>query len=345
MKSSENLLRKGSDSMADFSVETPEIFCALDPLGASIARVLVLTETHGWIDVAMAPDRFDPSVPDPALAGRTIGPCCGRIRDGEIQIGEKRYALTQNEGENHIHGGPGGCAFAHWEGRQLGLDRVVFSLSLDDGQDGYPGCRRLQAEYYAVGRTLSVRYTAVTDRETFLDMTNHVYWDLSGRFDGSALDQMLEIASRQVVLNDDHHLPFAIASSDNAFDFRCPCSIREKLSAYQKEPQLLIGRGYNNAFLLDDVLRREMSCSGRLFSPSSDLSMWLRTNAPCLVFYSGGFLESPGPPVRSTPGKAVALEAQQVPDSFHLPGVTTSVLLPGQVFLREIFWEFKTSIS
>ena len=83
--------------MADFSVETPEIFCALDPLGASIARVLVLTETHGWIDVAMAPDRFDPSVPDPALAGRTIGPCCGRIRDGEIQIGEKRYALTQNE--------------------------------------------------------------------------------------------------------------------------------------------------------------------------------------------------------------------------------------------------------
>lgn len=293
----------------------------------------------------MAPDRFDPSIPDPALAGRTIGPCCGRIRDGEIQIGEKRYALTRNEGENHIHGGPGGCTFSHWEGKQLRPDKAVFSLALADGQDGYPGHRRLKAEYSAAGRTLSVRYTAVTDRETYLDMTNHVYWDLSGRFDGSALDQTLEIASWQVVLNNYHHLPLTIASADNAFDFRRPCSIREKLSAYPKEPQMLIGRGYNNAFLLDAGLQREMSCSARLYSPSSGLSMKLRTNAPCLVFYSGGFFESPVPPVRSTPGKAVALEAQQVPDSFHLPGATPSILLPGQVFLREIIWEFKTSVS
>ena len=336
---------KGSDSMASFSVQTPELFCGLDPLGASIASVSVSAETHKWIEIAMAPDCFDPSVPDPALAGRTIGPCCGRIRDGEMRIGENQYALTRNEGKNHIHGGRQGCAFSRWEGRQLGTDRVVFFLSLEDGQDGYPGHRRLKAEYTAAGRTLSVCYSAITDRETFLDMTNHVYWDLSGRFDGSALDQTLEIASHQVVLNDDQHLPFAIASADNAFDFRRPCSIREKLSAYQKEPQLLTGRGYNNAFLLDDVLQREMSCSAQLFSPSSGLSMRLRTNAPCLVFYSGGFLESPVPPVRSTPGKAVALEAQKVPDSFHLPGVTSSFLLPGQVFLREIFWEFKTSVS
>lgn len=317
-------------------IENDEINCALSDFGAAIVSVRIKDRSGRFIGVALSPAIFHPGETNCGMSGRTIGPCCGRVADGRIEIDGQRLQLTQNEGTNHIHGGPGGVANRMWQGERLSPTRVRFALALPDGLDGYPGNRRIEAEYAVSGKSLRVRYTAVTDKPTWLGLTNHVYWDLSGRFDGSALDQRLQIAAERVVFNGPGHLPQAVHPVDGPFDFRTPLSLREGMGIGSAHPQLALGRGYNNAFLLDRGLMDRMGCAARLVSSASGLSLCLRTNQPALVLYSGGFLGG-----GATPGCAVAMEAQHVPDPFHLPGQRPGIIYPGEEYLCEINWRFE----
>ena len=316
---------------------SPGIQCRLHPLGASIQSVKVRNAAGDDLEVALSPLNFDTGEPDPSLAGRTIAPCCGRVRNGEIKIDGKTIQLPRNDGNNHIHGGPHGAAYQVWQGKQLSPARVRFTLHLADGLDGYPGNRVLTAEYEARENALQVTYTACTDQPTWLDMTNHVYWDLSGRFDGSAMEQQLEIAADRAVRNDEKHLPLKIVPAKGAFDFSFPVSPAERKRQYPEDEQLKIGRGYNNAF----ILHPNRDYAARLTSKISGLRMTMRTDQPAIVFYSGGFLGADTKLRQggAVPGCALALEAQAIPDPFHLPGQEANLLYPGQEFRRTIRWE------
>ena len=280
------------------------------------------------------------------MAGRIIGPCCGRVRSGVAQVEGETLSLSKNEGDNHLHGGPHGAAEQRWTTEDRGPDHVTFTLRLPHGLDGYPGERQLTATYRVTEGALTLSLTGETDRPTWLGMTSHLYWDLTGRFDGSAMGQRLEIAARQVVMNDDHHLPVAVVPISGPFDFTAPVVPGDLMAKYPDDRQLAIARGYNNAFIFDDGLRRERGFSARLTDPGSNLSMTLDTDQASVVFYSGGFL---GPDIHTvlgpaSPGCALALEAQPVPDPFHLPGTAPEFTRPGQPWRREITWRFHREV-
>ena len=326
-----------------YEIASPGLRCTLCDLGASIVDVRVRRSDGAFIDVALSSRGFLSGMEDPSLAGRTIGPCCGRIREGRISIDGVPFQLARNDGANHIHGGPNGAAFQFWTARQLSASRVRFELELPDGLDGWPGNRTLRAEYAVEGSCLRVIYSAVTDSATWVDMTNHVYWDLGGRFDGSALDQVLEISAKRVVFNGEGHLPVDILPAEGPFDFTRPATLAGNMALSPAHGQLVMGRGYNNAWLLDDELRRTRACAARLYAPSTGIRMTMDTDQPAIVLYSGGFLNEKNRIVDgvASPGCAVALEAQQLPDPFHLPGVRPEPLRPGDRFRREIVWRFE----
>ena len=328
-----------------YEIAAPNLCCTLCADGASIAGVRTRNARGAFVEVALSPESFLDGSVDPSLAGRTIGPCCGRVRGGEAVIGERPLRLIRNEGMNHLHGGPGGCAWRRWEVETTSPTRVRFALTLPDGLDGYPGNRRLHAEYAVAGNILSVIYTATTDATTWIDLTNHVYWDLGGRFDGSAMRQTLELAARRVVRNDSSHLPVEIADAVGAFDFSAPCALSGKLAGHPGDAQLQIARGFNNAFLLDPGLRESKGFAARLCSPDSGIRMTMDTDQPAIVLYTGGFLggdtalrTAPG---TASPGCAIALEAQGLPDPFHLPGAEAVPLQSGETWRREIRWHFE----
>ena len=176
-------------------------------------------------------------------------------------------------------------------------------------------------------------------------MTNHVYWDLGGRFDGSATDQSLQIAASRVVHNDPSHLPMEIRDAEEALDFSSPCVPSQKLREYGEHPQLRIGHGFNNAYVLEPSLVKALGFSASLSSPLSGIRMRMTTDQPAIVLYTGGFLgndtELTSPPGAASPGCAIALEAQGLPDPFHLPGAEAGLLLPGETYRREIQWRFE----
>lgn len=328
-----------------FEITAPDLRCTLCDLGASIASVRARDGRGALIEVALPCDSYYTGKASPSSAGRTIGPCCGRVREGEAVIGGRRCQLARNEGRNHLHGGADGCAARRWTVLEHTPSRVRFGLELPDGLEGYPGNRTLRAEYALEGDTLRVVYSATTDAPTWLDMTNHVYWDLGGRFDGSAMDQSLQIAAARVVFNDAAHLPVEIVAADAAFDFSSPCPLSRKTRDYGDHPQLLNARGFNNAYALDGALARSLGFCARLSSLYSGIRMTLMTDQPAIVLYSGGYLGASttlsGPPGVASPGCAIALEAQGLPDPFHLPGAEAPLLCPGEVYRREISWRFE----
>ena len=328
-----------------FEIAAPNVRCTLCDAGASIASVRVRNREGVFIEVALPCDSFHSGKASPSSAGRTIGPCCGRVREGAARIDGRTCQLTRNEGRNHLHGGANGCASRRWALQAQSPCRVCFRLELPDGLDGYPGNRTLFAEYTLADDALGVVYSAMTDAPTWIDMTNHVYWDLDGRFDGTAMDQTLRIAASRVVYNDAAHLPVEIVETDDAFDFSSPSALSRKMRDHDDHPQLRNARGFNNAYVLDPALARSLGFSARLCSVSSGIRMTMETDQPAIVLYSGGFLNAntalSAPPWVASPGCAIALEAQGIPDPFHLPGVEASLLRPGETFRRAITWHFE----
>ena len=312
----------------------------VDALGASLVSVTVPDINGTPTGVLLSPDTWTAGGNDPSYSGRTVAPCCGRIRNAEVFIGNRTVKLSENEGRNHIHGGISSAALCRWETVSYGPSRACFRLFLPDGLDGYPGNRTLEALYEALSGTVSVRYSVTTDRRTWFDCTNHAYWDLGGRFDGSALDQTLWIPADKVVYNGEDHIPLHLSPAGGALDFRTPKKISCMMSAYPDECQLKTGKGYNNAF----VLREDSPCAARLYSPLTGIGMSLYTDQASVVLYTGGFLNDCVTLCgRSVPaGAAVALEAQSVPDCGHLSDAGSCIVLPGEKWSRSIRFSFKT---
>ena len=66
-----------------YEISSPALRCAFSAQGASIAAVQARTAGGAFMDIALSPESLVSGGADPSLAGRTIGPCCGRVRGAE----------------------------------------------------------------------------------------------------------------------------------------------------------------------------------------------------------------------------------------------------------------------
>ncbi|MFR2950815.1 MAG: hypothetical protein ACLTKG_05535 [Collinsella intestinalis] len=86
-----------------------------------------------------------------------------------------------------------------------GGQAVTFTHELGDGVFGLPGNRTFTARYElsapeGADAQLTVTYGCTTDAQTFVNMTNHTYFNLAGHASGSALAQTVRV-------NAGHFLP------------------------------------------------------------------------------------------------------------------------------------------
>ena len=116
--------------------------------------------------------------------GALVGRCANRIRGGRFRLGGREYALTVNQGANHLHGGARGFDRYVWEHRLEG-ESVVFSRTSPAGEEGYPGLLRVEAAYTLTeDNALCLRLTAEADEDTVVNLTGHAYWNLIGQGGG-----------------------------------------------------------------------------------------------------------------------------------------------------------------
>ena len=298
----------------------------------------VLLSTYGaGIVEFWAPDRdgrfeniaMPAKHPDPSYAGLTLGPVAGRIRDAKLKIDNHEFALSKNEGNHHLHGGSGGCSFRHWNLVTHADNEAVFSLTLKDGEDGYPGNRTIQAIYQLKpDNTLSLTYRAITDKPTVFSLSNHTYWNLEGRFNAELSDHLLQIPAEYLYLNDEDHIPIKRAKTANtAFDFQT----NKPPIPESNDSQLIQEHGLNHAF---------ETSAATLSNPKSGRSLTITSDYPCMVVYSGGFLTQTDK-TKVVPSCAIAFEAQELPildQADTLQNKERNVTQPGEVWVRGILF-------
>src|SRR5947208_905936 len=87
---------------------------------------------------------------------------------------------------------PGGAAVELFE--RDGDSGVVFSYTSKDGEEGYPGTLIVRVTYTLTPRNeLRIDYSAVTDKPTPVNLTNHSYFNLAGRGNGDILAHQLTL--------------------------------------------------------------------------------------------------------------------------------------------------------
>jgi aldose 1-epimerase len=309
---------------------------------------LTVPDRHGKLsDVVLGFDTFEGYRNEHPCFGAIIGRYANRIASGLITLDGREYQLTQNDQENHLHGGLKGFDKVVWaatERESASGSALDLRYVSPDGEEGYPGNLTAQVTYSLTNENeLKIDYAAVTDQTTVINLTNHSYFNLRDAGATDILGHELTIDADYFLAMDRSAIPTGEIRSveGTPFDFRSPTAIGSRIG--RDDPQLTYGEGYNHNWVLNNP-RRTLAPVAVVCEPTSGRVMEVFTTAPGLQFFSGNFPGGRfggklGKPYPSRPG--LCLEAQHYPDSPHHAGFPSTILRPGEIYSQTTIYRFR----
>ena len=192
---------------------------------------------------------------NPKYYGLTIARVAGRIKDAKFTINGVDYYQTANERDNLLHSGENTLAYKLFDFDIQNSDestKVIYQRKVADMEDGFPGNLELRVEYtmYKNEDTLDVRYLAMSDKDTLLNITNHSYFNLSGNLKSTIEKQILTMNKESILNMDDELIASSISKVSKEYDFREGMAI----STYFDVLKETLIRGYDNIFTGKDPL-------------------------------------------------------------------------------------------
>jgi aldose 1-epimerase len=308
--------------------------------GGIITEIHVPDRDGVFADVALGFDTLEPYRTESPYFGALVGRCGNRIAGGRFVLDGQAVQLSTNDGQNHLHGGTVGFDKALWQASVAGRD-LTLKYRSPDGEQGYPGNLDATVIYTLTDdNELVMRFHAVTDRATPINLTQHSYFNLAG--DGDILGHELTIDADAFVPIDAESIPTGAlaAVTGTPFDFRTPRAIGERIGFPDK--QLRHGSGYDHCFVLNKPAPMQMTRAAHVREPLSGRVLELFTQEPGVQFYSGNFLDG------SLAGKGrtyihrsgLCLEPEHFPDSPNQPSFPNTILRPGEVYETESRFRF-----
>lgn len=293
--------------------------------GATIRAITVPNHAGQAVDVALGYDTVAEYQENGGSMGATVGRFANRIAKGRFNLNGVEYRLAVNNGPNHLHGGLLGFERQVWKAEES-AEGLRFTLVSPDGQDGYPGTMTVSVTFSWAGSALTLRYRAVTDQDTILNLTNHTYFNLDGQ--GKILDHTLTVAAEVFHEGDPNCLPTGRLRpvEGTVMDFRSPRRIGDGVDSDQLCVKL--SGGYDSNFVLCG------SPAAVLRSEKSGITMTVTTDQPGVQVYSSNFLTDRKGKNGAAYGlrSGLCLETQHYPDAIHHPEWPSCVLKAGDVF-------------
>src|SRR5258708_11527600 len=147
-------------------------------------------------DVVLGFDTLEGYENGKAYFGATVGRYGNRIAGGQFSLDGKTYTLPKNDGNNTLHGGIVGFNKKVWKAREIASkdgESLELSYLIAHGEQRFPGNLPAKALFTlpAERNELKIDYTATTDKDTVLNLTNHSYFNLAGDGSGDMLDHVL----------------------------------------------------------------------------------------------------------------------------------------------------------
>src|SRR6202050_3267131 len=201
-------------------------------------------------DVVLGYDSVDQYIAQTPYFGAIIGRYANRIAHGSFQLDGKTYSIPKNNGDNALHGGIRGFDKVVWGAKQI-PDGVELTYVSKDGDQGFPGTLTTTVRYTLSAGALRIEYSATTDKDTVLNLTNHSYFNLAGQGKGDTLGHVVKIIASRMTPVDATLIPTGELKpvGGTPFAFGTPHAIGERIDA--DDPQLRLGHGYDHNFVVD----------------------------------------------------------------------------------------------
>ncbi len=303
--------------------------------GATIISLKIPNKHQELIDVIVGlstPEAYtqSPYIEQGLYLGSTIGRYAGRISDSKKNNLLKDSQLIFKDGV-HLHGGRNGFDKKYWIlEKQEHPNVVTLSYLSKHLEEGYPGNLKVSVTYTLTeDNEVCITYTATTDAPTYINLTNHSYFNLNGS--GSILDHHLYIASDHYLEVDTNLIPTGnyTLTSNNKYD---------------RTESSQIGRsdftGYDDTFILKKSLNHIIKAS--LYAPKTGIQMEVYTNQPAIVVYTPkvfpklDFKNN----VIYTEYPAICFENQHFSDAPNHTHFPSTLLHPGIIYKNESRYTF-----
>lgn len=297
-------------------------------------------------DIVLGFEELEPYLRGHPYFGSLIGRYGNRIANGTFSLNGRTYTLAKNNGANHLHGGVKGFDKVVWQAQPSETPEPSLTLTYDsvDGEEGYPGNLSITVVYTLTNdNELRIEYTATTDQETVLNLTNHSYFNLAG--EGLILDHELELAADYFLPTDEQQIPTGEVRSvlGTPMDFTQQMAIGARIAS--NDEQIRRGNnGYDHTWMLKPS-GGSARFAARVYEPASGRVLEVYTTQPGVQLYTGNVLDG------TLTGKkghiyvkysALCLETQHFPDSPNQLQFPSTMLRPREVYRHTTSFRFST---
>lgn len=259
--------------------------------------------------------------------GATIGRYAGRISEPKKETILPNSKLSFTNGA-HLHGGGNGFDKKYWTVEHQENTTVTLSYLSKHMEEGYPGNLKTIVTYTLTeDNQVIISYTATTDITTYINLTNHAYFNLNGH--GNILDHMLQISSDHYIETSPDLIPTGHIKkiTGTRFDRNIPSQIERSDFV-----------GYDNTFVVN-----KQSKKASLYALFTGIHMDVYTNQPSLVVYTPKRFPELLFRDQVTYGDfpAICFEAQNFPDAPNHPHFPSALLHPEETYINESCFSFK----
>lgn len=304
----------------------------------------IITELHvpdnrGTLaDIVLGFDNLEQYLKGHPYFGCTVGRVANRIAKGRFTLEGHTYNLAVNNGPNHLHGGLIGFDKVLWSAAPQSEASVRFTYTSRDGEEGYPGKLDVTVVMTLTdANELRIDYTAVTDRATPVNLTNHSYFNLAGA--GDILGQELMLAADFYTPTDPTLVPTGELKpvQGTPMDFRNPKPIGSRITQLEGEEP-----GYDSNYVINRG-GGSLALAAHAREPRSGRGMEVHTTQPGVQLYTANYLDG------SLKGKrgivyerhsAFCLETQHFPDSVNHLSFPSVILRPGHTYRHTTLHKF-----
>lgn len=342
-------ITRSNDAVEAYSLyQDNGTFCTLLTWGATLQR-LMMPDAQGFVqDVVLGYDTISEyESENNSYHGATIGRCGNRIANAGFELDGRKYDLAANDGRHHLHGGLRGFDKVIWKADPFMDEQgpsVRFYYHSPDGEEGYPGNLDVQVTYtLTAAKELIIRYEAVSDRRTIVNLTNHSYFNLAGQGSGSILNHQLRLDADYFTAITDECIPTGeICPVDGtALDFRRMKPIGQDIGA--DDPMIRAGKGYDHNFVIKGSPTKP-HLFAEVYEPGTGRLMSVETTMPGVQLYTGNFLTGhPGKEgVHYDYRNGFCLETQYYPDAIHHDNFPGPVLEARQPYRHRTIYRFSS---
>lgn len=276
--------------------------------------------------------------------GLLVGRVANRIGGGSFTLDGVKYTLPINDnGVNCLHGA-NRLSYNIWTVEDAADDHLTLSFFSPDMEDGFPGNFNCVVTYTLTeDHTLRIAYKATSDKKTYVNLTNHAYFNLACNED-TIYEHILQLNADKYTVIDQYSIPTGENRpvAQTAMDFTTPKRLGQDIHSDMPDVQAV--GGYDHNFCLRNA-EGEFAQAVIFSEPVSGRRLEVWTDMPGIQIYTSNFLaeEMGKHGLKNGLHRGCCFETQRYPDAPNKPDFPSAILMPGDVF--ETVTEFRFSVN